>query len=121
MKKIKGLEGNVKDFEGKPVISQEGKFVFIKPIILQILSSHMKPGKEEVFHVMEMGRKIHGAKDELILEDADFLFVQKVITESQLSIGAIAMAPIYEMFDKAEDFEIGKINPKEKQKKIGDE
>ena len=105
MKKIKGLADTVKDFEGNPVVSQEGKFVFVKPIILQILSSHMKPGKAEVFQVMELGKKIHGAKEELVLEDADFSFMKKVIEETELSIGALARAPIYELLDAAEDYD----------------
>lgn len=110
MKKLNGLDGCVQDFEGKPVINQflnekgqaESKVMLFKPTLLQMCSSHLKPGKEEVFKAMAIGHKIYAATDSVTLEDSEYKFLQNEMEATQLQIAAIVREAIYKFLDGAE-------------------
>ena len=109
MKKIKWLNDFVKDFGGEPVLPGDtGKFLLLKTLFLQILSSHLKPGKEEVFQAMELGKKIHLAKNDLLLEEAELAFLKMSLEETRIPFGAIVRKPLYDMLENAKDFDPNK-------------
>jgi len=98
--KTLNLHKEIKDFNGKPISSQNGTMV-MKDLYLHYLGLFTSQNGKDVINAYKLGVIIADCKkDTLEIENADFLLIKQATQKPQH--GALAMGQLYEELEQIE-------------------